>query len=420
MKIQTSLEFLLVLGAIGTLTVTVVGIYSSKMHYEQAIFSNVISNSSPTNLTISKMQASKIYVIPYLPLNTTIYQQSQLYIAVYGCTNGTAEFHLSSNSMAFAASNLHSQLSGVGMLTTEFEPLKVGANIANINYSIECNNHTESNETSLSTFSTESLQGSQLSARISNRHEYINYPFESKTGLFALKEWSHCTYHDFWGNPLPTLYQCGANAWSYMVFSGYCYTNDEGQTVTFCIAPYSTGVNLSYVSASDMGYSYNFTLSIYALNNIFSGNLSSTSRTSEIFLGKSVVGNATVLNVSGISTFSNEEILSEGNHSGIANSSAYTWYVQAKNNLYSILGYYNDSGVSSATQAQIQQTVSAYSDAYSNLLKSVSYNLTSCSFLGSSMVCNAIEPFSYYIAADIQGLDTNSTISYMGSIITTT
>ncbi|MEM4064070.1 MAG: hypothetical protein QXR16_01210 [Candidatus Micrarchaeaceae archaeon] len=418
MKLQTSLEFLLILGAIGTLAVSAIALYSNKVHYAQKLFGSALSGNSPLNFSVPAMHSTGVYVTLYMPLNTTLYQQSQLYVAVYGCANGSAEFHLASNSLAFASSNLYDAFNGIGMLSTEFEPIKPGTDTASINYSVSCGSYTEANAARLSTFSTESTQNSQISARISNRRERIIYPFEDKMSMFALSEWSHCTYTDFWGNPLPTSIQCGANAWDYRIFSDYCYTRDSVQTVTFCIAPYPTGINLSTAGVSEEKYAYSFTLYLYAFDNLLLANLSNASRTSNVLLGKSTVGNATILNVSGNSAFSSVEVLSKGNYSWVANASAYEWYTQAKNNLYSTLSYYNNSGVSQSTQAQIQQIISAYSEAYSNLVKSEPYNLTGCSFSGYQMSCNAIEPFSYYINANIQGLAANSTTSYMGSIVT--
>ncbi len=421
MKAQASLEFILITSAISVVSLSVISLYGQNLAVQRPLL-NAISNATQPGYA----QSLRIHVTDnpqiavYVPANSTTYASSNLQATAYGCTSGIVNVSLSSPSVFFPDHNYTAKMFDVAVLSIPFEPLSQGPNTIGVRYYIICGNLTYSGSENLSTYARPPSGGSSIatySAYLSNRTEEVTYALNPPTQVINLTEWSHCTQSNFWGTILPVSSQCGTSTWGYMAFSGYCYyTKAVSVTSMQCIAPVATGYNTSDIRDS-AGYKYGFALAISSPFGVMRAEIDGNA-TSRLTLDNETVGSASVTGVSVSGQTPDVTLISSGNGYSIANSTALAQYLQAKNNLYGTLGYYNSTSVDDPTQSSIQQSVSAFISASENLRGHES-DSTSCAVSDGAYVCDSSSPFNYVIDVNVSQdlLGENQTLYYLGSEI---
>ncbi len=412
MKIQTSLEFLIMAGAIGALVVGTVAQYGTLFSHAKQIPSASFNYSINANETYFQ----KPYVEIGIPSSSYAGRENGMQIMVYGCRNGTADISLSSNTVAFSPSAINSSFSSMQVWDGSFNPSN-GTNNINAKYDVGCEGrqYSGSEELSTSTYAsaTTSYPGA-YSAYISGRNESIAYPLGNESVLL-LGVSVQCTYRTWTGHPMSMQQQCGSGTWGYMVNSQHCMSHGD-PTMTICIAPYPSGDYLGTPSEYDSNYTYSANLSITGQYNFFSSLSSSSSNSPVLYSGKDV-GVAHVSNVSSQSAMPGIVVLS-GRSSGYINSTIAAQYQQARDNLYSELGYYNGT-LLAVDSSVVNQSIVAYENAESKLIASAT-NTTAypCYANGGALHCKPQSPFYYTINANISGgYISNQTLSYSGSAI---
>jgi hypothetical protein len=421
MKVQASLEFILITSAIAAISLSAISIYGKDLAVQRTLIGTISNNlqSDPPKVP-QPSSADNPQIAVYVPVNSTTYASSSLQVTAYGCTYGTFNITLSSPSVFFAKNRSSAKMFGAAVLSMAFEPLIPGPNPIGVHYDISCGNATESGNESLSTYAADSpgaATGASYSAYISNRSEKVEYSMNSPASVINLAEWNHCTYVNFWGAPLSTSSQCGAAAWDYMVFSEYCYyTAQVSVTSTYCIAPVPTGYETLAIGGAT-GQDYGFLLSLSSPFGVMHATINGSGE-SRLMLDNETVGYVSVAGVSFSGQTQDATLISDGDGYLIANPAALSQYLQAENNLYSTLAYYNSTSVDGSTQSSIEQAVSSFSSASESLRSSESGGAP-CNVSGDTYVCDSSAPFSYVINVNMSRgvLAENQTLYYLGSEI---
>jgi len=421
MKLQASLEFLLTLSIIGVLIAGVIAIYGSSISHQKMLIGNLLKNESqPYTAEATNTSADFGYII-YMPLNSTIGSKSSMQVVFYGCSNGSASLSAVSNSIMLQTSTEKIQISNIGIANIAFEPIVSGVDTVQLKYTALCGGlHNGSiTEATLASYPSFAFSATPA-AYISNRSEKVAYHVGDTAELYGIKMWGHCTLYNFWYNPLPISVQCGTNnAWEYMMFSDYCYTTNQGPDSTTCIVPIGLGYNISTAEQYPSNYLYSIDLSLSVPNYTMSSALQSSISMSNITMNGMTVGNAHVAWISGSSIGGGMHIIQNGTSYAAANETYYETYIQAKENMYALLSYYNTTSISGSAQSMIQASIDAYINSVDKLI-STRQGTGSCSVVGSSLECTPTQPLEYGIDADLILPIANTTADYDGSIINIT
>ncbi len=249
-------------------------------------------------------------------------------------------------------------------------------------------------------------------AYITNASESVGYGLSPPEYVTNLTQFSHCTYHGFYGNRFGVQGQCGtSNAWDYI--AGY----DCASTGAYCIIPHDTGYAVDRLNGS-RSYSYNFTLVIGSPAGRMRSQISSVRGSSPVMLNGNEVGSASVSSVSSTDAEPSISLLQYLANYSVANQTYLSAYSQQKSVLYPMLAFYNNTGVDSSTQEIIEQSIGAFSSAQLHLV-SGSAQVPQCAVVGNSYTCAAASPFLYLINVTLSpgaGVQ-NQTFYYLGSVI---
>ncbi len=402
-KLQTSIEFLLILGAVGMLSLGVISLYVKNISMEQSAVNSInLSQASFDAQNSTFLPSPSISVL--FPFNSTYNDTNVAQLVLYGCDNGHGEISLYSNTLILNRSAFNISFSTIYIGEVQFIPAKYGSDNLTVNSSILCGNSSVYRSESYSTYATSpvpALSGPETYyASIHPSNEYVKYSLDSGTNVSSLKEWNRCTELGFWGNPYDIGTQCGTyNAWEYSIFSENCYTNGDGQTVTYCITPKDTGYEpINTTEAASYVYSAN--VSVYTSHGIIDIPISSNSLQNYAYLSGIKIGTATVENVSSSNAIKNNAFL-HGTSIMDTKASYYRNYIQASENAYSVLWYYNKSSVSGATQSSIQQAIASFENASSLLIGSLSHSNQSCNTSGINGTCSIPANLSYVVLVNL-------------------
>ena len=416
MKIQASLEFILILSALSVLSVSVVTLYGKAVFAQNKLLresGNALVSNAP--VSYNSTQSANPGALLYMPVNSTVGKSSYLQITFFNCSNGAATVNLNSTSLLFANENIAVGIEDFGIASVPFTPMTSGKDTAAVSYRISCNGYEDAKTYSLSTFALlpQAQQNLTLySAAISERNESVVYQLNSIKPVVNLTQATFCTQYDFWYHPFPITVQCGTlNAWEYLAGKLYYCP----WTTTTCIWKHPTQYNLTSTDQANVTYSYGFYLSVFTPYGTMHSNLSGKERSAPVILNNLIIGHAEVISISSAPMSQNLNLLINGSSYNEINQSAYSEYDQARNNLFSTLDFYNRTETYSP---QIDEALYAYNQSLKVLVNSTSKN-TVCSDAGELLYCKPEIPFAYVVNLFITGNFTkgNATVFSSGSEI---
>ncbi|MCL5419940.1 MAG: hypothetical protein M1354_03640 [Candidatus Marsarchaeota archaeon] len=422
-RAQTSIEFLLIASAVSVLCLGIILLYGKDLSVQQKAVNSIILSDLPVPAPAPGNVPAQPEASVYMPLNSTLGGQDALQMLFYGCSSGRARATLSSNSLLLSSSSVDTGFSGIYEENVYFTPLFEGIDSLSLSYNVSCSSKSLARNLTLHTYAIEALGGisnATLSAYITGRNESESYALDSQSPVYSLSQTDRCTQIGFFGGNLDIGVQCGtSDAWDYNVFSMYCFTEGGSQTRTYCTVPYPSGYNYTETNPGHAAYIYSFRLHIRSPYGSLTSNLSSSSKSSNVILDGRVVGTAAVTNVTSGYQPAAQAFVASGGRYYQANQSQYSQYVQARNNLYSVLGYYNQSDVSGDVQSTEQQAITAYQKAASVLVSSATQSAQGCSISGRNYTCASPYPFAYVINIRLNGYRVlgNQTLSYLNSVI---
>ncbi len=414
MKMQASVEFLAITGAIGLL------ILSAVVQYHSTISSaRKIANMSYGNYSVISGQvfASRPYLDISIPETSVADSQNFMQIAAYGCGEGNAVVVLNSSDIEFDPSMINESFYSARIWKGSFYP-NSGADIAYVKYGIYCGKQWYNGSEELATVALLQKGGQeslQYSAIIYGRNESADYP-ASDQKVYALAENNHCAYLGPFGNPYGMDVQC-SGGWGYNIVNpGACPY--QGNLESFCVKPQYSGYNVSFAKSGQPKLAYSANVTIIG-NGTLSMRISNGNASSDIFYASNIVGKMHVRNVSYSGVAPGIAMLS-GKSEGYVNSTDLSQYEQEWNNAYDIVTYYNNAVVSPSVQSEIEQAVSSY-DTYEGAFVSGAepLNQSQCSLKNNTFDCSPSSPFYYVINATVNNgyLTGNQVLSYAGSVI---
>ncbi len=417
LRLQTGLEFMLILSIVSLLGLAALMMYGRSV---VSIKGGGHAFAMNTSLQSAYAQAgNKPEVWVYVPLNSVLYAENRMQVDLAGCLNGSAEIAFSSDSAAFSEPLLRNvSVEGIKAISVGFEPYAEGSDTIAVNYSLRCGNASAIASERFYTFAAprgeQTLQSGN--AYLERLKEYVEFG-KPQDNITETKEWVHCTKVNYWtGVPLGIQAQCGtSDAWDFMTFDAGCLAPYYSYSDTYCVLPIDTGS--AYESQGSGAARYLIGADIGTASGLLNATLEYNS-SSSAYLNGIRVGNASVSSLSysaqGYPTF-----LVHNASLGTADRSKLDAYLQAHNNLYSILRYYNLTGISGDTASAIGEARSALDMAAEGLISSFSDTSYGCNESAGGIDCPALSPFTYDIAMRVNasyGIG-NSTGFYEGSVI---
>ncbi|MGC8622455.1 MAG: hypothetical protein ACP5UC_00620 [Candidatus Micrarchaeia archaeon] len=377
MKVQSSMEFMIILVAVSAFAASALGIYSGFFHTQHASFENILSvagSNKTVNWQLNNVQNA--YIEVYAPHIAYLNESSSLQVAVYADNAIIESASMSSPFLRHTPSGYSGiEVDGVSILPFNIMPSTVGEENATVSVGLDYNGSIHYYNKSVQLYSI--VQGSSFNASKA-RSSLLTfsaslYPhsisvlssISKGASLYKITEWSHCSYTNFFHNELSMQAECGNAKWYFWIFSSRCYYNSGSATRTYCIYENPSGAS-TYAIAPNTSYSYNVTLDLYNSSSgvYLSSELLSSRHSNPIeSINGSQVGNAIV--GASIAAYVPSQYYSyyllnkSGNYTAV-NESAYSQYLQAYNNMNYVLSYYNSTGIDSSELSSIQQAISSY------------------------------------------------------------
>ncbi len=350
MKIQTSLEFLIILGVVSALALVAVSEYAKNVLPQVGAFENAKFNVSANGSYAWEAQGSKIEEYFLISPELSIGVPSYIQAVFYNCTNGSANFSAVSSSLEFPNNNAVLKVNGIGTASLQFIPLKAGPANVLVSFSARCEGNItkgtlllESEITKYNSSGERSYDsGPEYSAYIENESINVTYPLFERYGIFYTTQKTRCTLVNFFYQPLPIKSQCGTtSAWEYRVFSSECYWGIGGTTTsTTCIYPHNTSYTTASISP-EYSAKYSFVLVLQSPVGELEASFTNGSNFSDITLNGKKVGYAKIENYEIIARPVGGGIIIRNSSCYAANSTAYAEYLQARNDLLNVLDYVN-------------------------------------------------------------------------------
>ncbi len=423
LKLQTSLEFIIILACVSVLSLSAILLYGNLFSASRPVFREINSTafSFGSNALLPVPAVQRPEVSAYMPLNATTNSDSMMQLDAYGCSNGTVQYNISSGSIAFTDWNFSVPVHGISITNDTFEPLYSGEDGAVLHYSINCSGGSASGALSLETYapSSQPASGGNHSYYVTfySRNESILYPLNDTNYINKFIQFNHCTYATLWGRILSPSSQCNhfSNAYDYMLFNSGCLAPYYSYMQTYCIVPSSS--NFSIINGSSEKLSYKFSIGISTASGMLSA-MFNNSNSSTVYLGGKAIGNATISSIFEENAGAQQPLEINGTEYSFASYSAYSNFEQESSVLFSMLSYYDNSEIGGSTSSSIQQSIYTYSRDAQSLEESSGQQSGHCSIAGKYYICKAPFPFVYSININTTYNLQNQTLYYDGSAVT--
>ena len=411
MRLQTSLEYILILAAVASMAVAVMGAYNGFAVRQKASIYGLIGNETGSRQLNGSAAPAGYPAYLYAQMPSLIYlnRSSSLYL-VFSLPGGSSISYAEAESPAWVSvlPGAYRNVSGsVGLLSFSVIPRAQGqfaihllVQLAGINSTFR--NITVQGYSALPAQLNASEPPATLSASIVRHNESVLFGVSMPNQTLYATEWSHCIETNFWGNPLPTGQQCGGAQWEYFQWSTSCDQGAWLDTVTYCVELLGTNTSVSTIGQSQ-SYSYNITLGLHGGGLNLSSNLSSTRNSSPLMSGGLAYGNATVHGQpvgDAPQPYYDLVVLNTPGGLRAANQSGYYAYRQALDSFVSTMDYYN--GSSPADPSPIQTAMGAFNLASRQLSDSPQAGLQGCGMVRlNGSVSYACRPFSPLVYGNI-------------------
>ena len=433
MKLQTSLEFMLLLGAVSAFSVGIIALYENFAGLQSASYNALTTAENGTNTTYyaAAPSASEVRVYMLAPRTMQYGSWSQIEIAIISPKNYSAEVRVSSPGAYVSEASLSDNaLSGFTTFYTYLKPEYPGVVAIHASYKVSGNglSHVGAiNESSIAVYANSSSGGTSTeaySAYLKPGYEAALYNETPIGNLTYLTETNHCSYINWMGRQLSIQQQCGSAKWYFWTFSDPCYYNHGVMTATYCV--YENNYPASLYSANPKPhYRYNISLIVINATARLKAYLPSHGLSSPLsYQNGTQAGSVTVSGIpSSSSQIAGFQVSMQGkNATGIVNASTYGEYIQSLNSIDGILGYYNGTGISQSEQDTLQQSMSMYNSMSGSLYASKTYVPQGCNYSLSGnypfMECGLGSELEFQnISVEISGSAANQTIDYEVSLI---
>ena len=439
MKIQASFEFLLLLAAVAGFSVFVVAGYARFSGEAHQVFTVLSAQGDAVAPAPEQYAAQGASLYAYLPGELQVGRESQLSIAV-SCGSATLVSYIaveaSGGLVVTPPSQSNVPCAGAYLLQLPVLPQSYGNVSVTVAAAV-----VYGNSTSVYTYTVRSVAAAgpganetgsgsgvgnqQLSARISNRNETLQYAPGAPQTIGNFTYTTHCAWYAQFGGLEPEQEQCGPGSWGIITGDFNCNTFwYNGQDRYYCFYLSNTSYSASGIS-QDPTLSYSAALSLYNSTTIYSSTISSASPNSVLYgAGNSTAGEVHVMYASqqGMpSAVQGYMVASNGQSSYLLPAGAYQNYSSHVSSLVGELGIYNGTRIGKDTLDYILGEIQYTNSAATMLAQSQPANVPGCSVVGHgakvSVNCVPPSPFAYQLYVSVPGLASNQSIGYEGSLI---
>lgn len=438
MKLQSSIEFIVILTIVGVFSVFVLSQY---LHFQnlQLLAYNKVENSILTSEQSNQSTGSSINIsldlTPVIPNVTYIGKPNSMQAVLSYPQNYEAKSVsvklLQGNAAVFPNNYSDIQQSAFNILSFSVIPNSSGAISFSVSALLSDGTNTVNLTKYVSSYSIfQNASGSNSSgatAHLSDINESYMYLLGNQTPITALYVWNRCpilTGQQYW-DLANELVQCGPNTWGFYWDNLECAYPDHGQY--YCISSNST--QFSAKTPSKISYNrYNISLNVQDGSTSFKSILSNATPNAAILDKNGVThGEASVNSAYGYGfmppPYQSYIALFDQNFGRILNLINYTKYSNQKLSTVSLLQEYNGSWMngSSTTVAQIIYEVGLTNKYENSLTNANNASLSGCEYSpgisNQFIVCPAENQFYYNITATLYNSSINQSINYEGSII---
>ncbi|MCL4387756.1 hypothetical protein M1567_01230 [Candidatus Marsarchaeota archaeon] len=431
MKLQGSIEFIIIMAAVASMGMIGVSYYS-RVHSVMIGTLNA-KNSNSVGLHESMAAANDTISAYLLAPEMQVGSASMATLLITTSLPSAISVSIKSPSVGlsrknFSSSGYEKQASFVFYAI----PTLTGAN--NVSFEITAFNGSSKSEydANASLYAYVSNQSKSLGnpaagaisyVRLHPENESVVYTAGKHSRLYYITESSHCSELNFWGQQMPIQSQCPGASWYFWAFSANCYYGSaQVPTKTYCVYKTYSGYNASALS-STLRYNYNVTLEIGYEGLNLSSDMNKNSNSNITYNGK-VFGTA----APGNSIYAQSiqpgslYIFNSGDKIYTGSNANYSAYGYAYSNIKDNLAYYNNSG--NGATGTIDREIYAYNNSLSRLISTLEpadSGLCNASINGNSILyeCRPDSPMQFYnVTADIYNYTgKQSEYSYMGSEI---
>lgn len=428
MRLQTALEFIVLLSAVAAFSIAAVGAYLRTIP-PQGAYNSTLTYQPPT--AVPQLNYTP-YIRAYLSNITYENASNNIEIISYSPYNYSISGNVISEGAAVTEGSWSENGSGLMDRNAYLIPNVVGSINVEINITIISQNLTYQRSLVLETYATtDASTGENLThpktlyASIIRNNESVLYQPEDPNQQYSATQRSHCSYENFYYKPYGLSLQCGNARWDYYYFSGSCYS---GGTLDAAYCVYLNSTDSSYSTFIQAGYLYNITIDLQERPGgaTYTSNLSTLAPSGAIYSSGRNYGFASSNGVYGTGPLQYGTVLGNDTNGFIylPNQTIYSSYETALNNLESLLGYYNGTDVSDSSFTQIQQAISSFNSQSSLLSQSKQSPLDGCSAYkngnANGLACTPNSQFQYQnitaIIKNVSGVQ-NSSQQWYGSTI---
>ena len=423
MNSQSSIEFLLISAALLSMAALSLGMYYHMLHVSSSAASSLLETQNAVAVPAANAVAYSPTAALFLQQNATYGSEGYAYGYVYA-GNYTVNMSLSSDGVAILGNLTYSVRGGSSVIQFGFIPENIGESSITLNYSYLYGGQMVSYSKSYYLLAVLGHSGPSpnSSVQYSGKITRLNYSLEYNTSSSPVSKIyvsTHCTYTNFYGNPLPFNEQCGDAAWDYRIFSNDCYYFSDTATQTFCVYLNKVATAIYPSGQSSPAYSINASISLGSA--LYSSIINSSSNSTVYSaLGEPsgyAYNNGTIA-YSPIQTDSVYLNLSNGTQK-IVQQQYYYDYASALSSLSGYMSYYNGTAVSQSELSSIGGKLSSYNESLAQLLSAAPL-ATNCYYSSreSRYVCSYPGQFAFQsIAFHVDGIGTSANITAGSSTI---
>ncbi|MCW6160303.1 MAG: hypothetical protein LVQ95_04425 [Candidatus Micrarchaeales archaeon] len=438
MKLQTSLEFIVLLSAVALFSVFVLSQYLHLQSAQKAAY-ETLDNQTLYDVHSSNAiigYSDSINLIPVVANVSYINKSGSLEVVVaYPQSYNLERIRVSSipNISILPPELVDIPYSSIDALTFSYLPKVLGSTkfsivgtFSNTNGSIlnvTANAYTYVlRQSAIGNISA----GNNFIATIGDRNESVFFPIAQQNNVESIYSWSHCAYHNASGREREP-WQCGSNTWGFVVSDNTCNRFWwDGQDRYYCFAENKTASKAGALTPQQ-SYVYSAAVSLVNASYALEANFTSQSRSTGLYFKNSTPAGIVYIN----STYAGEVLPppyltyavldNSGNYTAI-NYTYYGNYSNTETSLINLLNINNNTWVGGDTLNYIQKTLANLLSSEKALLSAKPIQSGDCLFyplqLPAFYSCRPTMPFSYEITVFIDGYNgLNQSVQYQGSSI---
>ncbi len=430
MRVQTTIEFMMLLGAVASASLFVLGTYSHLAGMQRSAFGRVMS--SVGNSAYQQPIAANGFVgYPHMSLEVSN-------VSYLGMSNGAQIVMYLPDGAKLISVTLHAQgtggvnpfgydnmsWTGVSVLPFAFAPSSQGLMELNASAVVSLAGKRYDINTSGYSFAEyypgsggppgNGSTGSGFEASIEQLNNSVNYPLSPPSEVYSITTWNACQPYD-----------CGQGVWQITTPWPSCNYWGSGQRA-FCAEKIGTGTSTAQISSSGT-FGYNTVLDLNDGHLVLSSDLTSLDPSANVMAPNGVVyGRASVMSVTGnggyMQPYSQYVIMDRGGTLEPINESRYGIFQSQWGNLVSELSAYNrtDPGQFGSIDWWLN-AISVYDGEEQSFTGSAPANVSLCKMASgqSAYTCKISSPLFYNISVKLDpGLDAgNASLFYQGSTI---